>query len=75
MTYAELQKITKAINAIVEQVDIGYEMGCLISAEFTPAPDYKTPILELFEKNGWDFEKYQQSLNPEMSYELHCMMF
>lgn len=41
----------------IENVDYGYEMGCLISPEFTPLPEYSS-VVELIGDNKEDLIKY-----------------
>ena len=48
----------------VNKSDLGYEMGCLISSEFTPAPSYsgvKSKLLKFFRTTPFtlsDFEAF-----------------
>ena len=39
-THNEMKNLIERINNELEAIDFGYEMGCLISVEFTPPPDY-----------------------------------
>ena len=36
-----MKELIKKIFAIIDAENESYDMGCLISAEFTPGPDYK----------------------------------
>jgi len=55
--------IIKLLFEAMSSVNYGYEMGCLISSEFTPAPDY-TYVRKLSEKlckkYGYTHEEFMQ---------------
>lgn len=53
----------------------GYEMGCLISAEFTPAPDERE-LDTLLEGYGLTVDSYYEELSRRVKtgYRLHCLL-
>lgn len=60
-----IKGICKAIMQEVEKEYVGYEMGCLISAEFTPAPDYRgvyKKALALCSKYGVTFKGFMKQI-------------
>lgn len=68
-------EVTAAVNAAIKAVDYAYEMDCLISMEFTPAPEYREPILNAVTNCGWSLEEYSATLSDEESYELATLTF
>ncbi len=66
-------QIYEEINQITDTIYEGYEMGRLISAEFTPGPDYATAIHEYLDDNNISLDWLLSELPAEDSYYLHMM--
>ena len=60
-----MKKLLKEIFKIIDLENEAYEMGCLISSEFTPSPDY-TEAVKLVEKS--EFSK--KEVNDYVGYGL-----
>lgn len=65
MQKAIIKGLCKIITKQIEKEDLGYEMGCLISVEFTPAPDMISVYEEakrLCDKFKLDFHEFMKGL-------------
>jgi hypothetical protein len=68
MKKATFKIILSLLHDKIEQIYYGYEMDCLISAEFTPAPDYSeisTYADQLLTKYGSSLIEFQAWLNKQ----------
>lgn len=57
-------ELIKQIESAINDEDMGYEMGCLISSEFTPAPDYKS-VKKIIDDSGHDIDQIIDYLHEE----------
>ena len=72
-TKSPFQTVKREVDRITKMLDIANAMDMRISQEFTPDPDYKTPIMKCLKSNGWGKLEFMQALSPEESYHFHCL--
>jgi hypothetical protein len=70
-----LEEVKAAVNKSIEQVEEAYECDCLISIEFTPAPDYSEPITKAVESSGWTMGQFHEALTTDESNWIYRLMF
>jgi len=56
----DMKKLLKEVQDTLDQIDKGYEMGCLISSEFTPSPDL-SPVIEVLGNKEKDLMTYMKA--------------
>jgi hypothetical protein len=75
LTKQKANEIAQEIWTKVDSISEDHAMDCQISKEFTPGPDYATPIYEILKKHGITLHQLQEQLSPEESYTLYCLTF
>jgi len=56
----DMKKLLKEVQDTLDQIDKGYEMGCLISSEFTPSPDL-SPVIKVLGNKEKDLMVYMEA--------------
>ena len=78
-----MKNLINEIHEMIQSVDYEYEMGCLISSEFTPAPSYDS-IFDLIDDSEFEvdeviaylkkasYEEFEEMKKNDEWYEVDC---